>query len=151
MTKAKFKEKDLFELNEHDKAKVHAANLDPEVKAKWVAALRSGEYPQGAGHLKVQMNNEPDPRFCCLGVLCDVEGMELHRGAEFIGMDGEEEGIAYYIKGSTIDSEPMASESYLPSAFAQQAGLLDVDILLASFNDMGASFDEIADWIEANL
>lgn len=40
--------------------------MNPEVKAQWVKALRSGEYQQGIGQLR-----EAD-RFCCLGVLCDL-------------------------------------------------------------------------------
>lgn len=38
-----------------------------EIKAEWVAALRSGEYKQGQGVLRSR-NDE----FCCLGVLCDL-------------------------------------------------------------------------------
>lgn len=40
--------------------------MNPEWKAKWVAALRSGNYQQGSGDLR------HDDRFCCLGVLCDL-------------------------------------------------------------------------------
>lgn len=40
--------------------------MNPEVKEKWLAALRSGNYAQGKGVLR-----EGDG-FCCLGVLCDV-------------------------------------------------------------------------------
>lgn len=40
--------------------------MDAELKVKWVAALRNGEYLQG-GKLK-----SADGRFCCLGVLCEV-------------------------------------------------------------------------------
>lgn len=41
--------------------------MNPEVKAKWVAALRSGKYDQGRGQLR-----SPDGYFCCLGVLCEL-------------------------------------------------------------------------------
>lgn len=40
--------------------------MKPEVKAAWVAALRSGEYEQGKGQLR------HIDAFCCLGVLCDI-------------------------------------------------------------------------------
>ena len=40
--------------------------MDAELKAKWVAALRSGKYEQGPLFLR---NGES---YCCLGVLCDV-------------------------------------------------------------------------------
>jgi hypothetical protein len=38
--------------------------LDPAFKAKWVAALRSGDYQQGTGNLDYM------GKFCCLGVAC---------------------------------------------------------------------------------
>ena len=39
-----------------------------EVRDRWVAALRSGEYEQGQGQFELK------GRYCCLGVLCDVLG-----------------------------------------------------------------------------
>lgn len=44
--------------------------MQPELKAKWVAALRSGEFKQGKERL------EKDGRFCCLGVLNRIQGNE---------------------------------------------------------------------------
>jgi hypothetical protein len=38
--------------------------MDKELKEKWVAALRSGEYQQGRYYLRSE-----DDRYCCLGVL----------------------------------------------------------------------------------
>lgn len=46
------------------------AKLKPEVKAEWLAALRSGEYKQCSGALKKISNTETT--HCCLGVLCDL-------------------------------------------------------------------------------
>ncbi len=40
--------------------------MNQEIKQKWVAALRSGEYKQGQGELN------GDGGYCCLGVLCDL-------------------------------------------------------------------------------
>ena len=48
--------------------------MDPAIKKKWVAALRSGEYEQGQGYL------QKDGKFCCLGVLCHVCGAEESLG-----------------------------------------------------------------------
>lgn len=45
--------------------------MNADIKAKWVAALRSGEYEQGAGALRSSSD-----RFCCLGVLCDLHAKE---------------------------------------------------------------------------
>lgn len=38
--------------------------LDPEVKRKWVTALRSGKYKQGRDFLHTRWNDT----YCCLGV-----------------------------------------------------------------------------------
>ena len=40
------------------------AKITPEQKAAWVAALRSGEYPQARGKMHVEGFG-----YCCLGVL----------------------------------------------------------------------------------
>lgn len=41
--------------------------MAPDLKARWIEALRSGRYEQGSGRLRSYRNT-----FCCLGVLCDV-------------------------------------------------------------------------------
>lgn len=47
--------------------------MNPEVKARWVAALRSGEYRQGLARAL----NDGNGGFCCLGVLCDLYAKEF--------------------------------------------------------------------------
>lgn len=44
--------------------------MRPDIKARWVAALRSGEYQQGRANLYTEDSN--GKHFCCLGVLCDL-------------------------------------------------------------------------------
>lgn len=44
--------------------------MDQELKAKWVEALRSGEYKQCKGTLFDGV------AYCCLGVLCKVAGRD---------------------------------------------------------------------------
>lgn len=47
--------------------------MDSELKAEWVAALRSDRYKQGIGSLRFQASKAGEPdTFCCLGVLCDL-------------------------------------------------------------------------------
>lgn len=41
--------------------------MDEKIKARWVKALRSGDYTQGNGALL------DDGKHCCLGVLCEVQ------------------------------------------------------------------------------
>lgn len=62
--------------------------MNPEVKAAWVAALRSGDYRQGKR--KLFQYREGEKVHCCLGVLCDLydkaNGFELkpsERGSNY--------------------------------------------------------------------
>jgi hypothetical protein len=54
--------------------------MDQNIKQKWIKALRSGDYKQGHRALYCIFNNEET--YCCLGVLCIIQGVtpeELHR------------------------------------------------------------------------
>lgn len=116
--------------------------MDAEIKKEWVAALRSGKYQQGRGSLK-QLDGDGFVQFCCLGVLCDVLGLEG---------DGGEVGLAYRFKDGDV-----FTQGYLPQAVVDQVGLPDgIQQKLAKLNDglteLGAQdFNSIADYIEANL
>lgn len=74
--------------------------LDPAIKAKWVAALRSGTYVQGKTRLR--FNDE----YCCLGVLCELavgEGVAV-RGEWFDSGSADHPFIEYWY-GATADGE----------------------------------------------
>jgi uncharacterized protein YeaC (DUF1315 family) len=55
--------------------------MNPEIKQKWISALRSGEYEQGDGKLYSGQG------YCCLGVLCDLYSKENNLKWEFRGDD----------------------------------------------------------------
>lgn len=61
--------------------------MDQELKAKWVAALRSGKYKQAKGTL-----NDCGGGYCCLGVLLDVSGRGDWRGPSY-EIEADEESI----------------------------------------------------------
>lgn len=103
--------------------------MNPEIKAKWIEALRSGKYQQTAGTLR---NNDG---FCCLGVLCDV-----------MGSTWDEHGTAESPDGRFRSAYLLAHE------LKDAIGLSDFrQSILFEMNDCGKSFPEIADYIEANL
>jgi hypothetical protein len=122
--------------------------MNPEVKAKWLAALRSGEYEQTTETLK------QDGCFCCLGVLSDLHAKETGNGEW-----REEDGVLYY------EVDGFAKSDVLPHPVAKWAGLDDESpsvkvnlfsddgcaMMLAELNDSGTTFEEIADLIEAQL
>lgn len=47
--------------------------LDADLKAKWIAALRSGEYKQGQSSLF------DGKGYCCLGVLATIQGCDIEK------------------------------------------------------------------------
>jgi len=109
--------------------------MNTKVKAKWLKALRSGEYEQGTGVLV----NEKD-RFCCLGVLCNISG----RGE----WEKRPEHEDWYYKINDQDYR----YGGLPRGIAKWSEVQSYqELSLVGMNDGGHSFGEIADYIEENL
>lgn len=104
--------------------------LPPEFKKKWVEALRSGKYKQGSG----QLYSDDYKKYCCLGVagsICGISKKELDKSGlfdEFNFCDGVD--VPNPIKGDDGENVPG---------------------FLANANDSGATFEEIANWIEEYL
>ncbi len=118
--------------------------LDPAFKAKWVAALRSGAYPQTKGKLR-----DPDG-YCCLGVGCDVWDPGLWEASVApVPRNGE------HIRASYVPYlfDGYRNDSTVPEPLRGLWGLdLDAQVGLTTLNDLHAkTFPEIADWIEKNL
>ena len=110
--------------------------MNQEIKTKWVAALRSGEYEQTEGALKDHCG------FCCLGVLCEISEKETGFGIEetYAENDGREAlGLTVRVWAGLPDSS---------GATVQINGESD---FLTKHNDDGRTFLEIADAIEAQL
>lgn len=109
------------------------AKMDTKVKAKWVEALRSGEYPQSRYALCT------DKGYCCLGVLADIQGY-------LTGRQGESKGVKSADNSMTYTGE-------IPRQQLEQMRLADsAHEKLIRLNDkVGLSFKQIAQWIEENL
>lgn len=130
------------------------SKMNPEVKALWVTALRSGEYEQGKGLL-----HEESPgihRYCCLGVLCDLAVAEgkvtTAQGWLNYDLDGAVRTVSYDY-GSNRDNGVLPSEVMEWAGLNNSVGLLDEHIdyhqSLVSLNDAaGYTFNRIADVIE---
>jgi hypothetical protein len=96
--------------------------MDAKLKAKWIKALRSGEYKQG----KTFLYKANEEAYCCLGVLCAING----------------------VSRTKMESECTTDIVWFDSGLAKETRSLLGDVM----NDQeGKSFAEIADWIEANL
>lgn len=98
--------------------------MDAKLKEDWVKALRSGEYKQGIGKLR-----ERD-EFCCLGVLCQVAGIDISPDGMGAGTSGYKPLMRLTGKD---DLSPLFLRNDGHGKFAKH------------------TFPEIADYIEANL
>ena len=131
--------------------------MNTEIKARWVAALRSGEFEQGKEYLN------RDGRMCCLGVLCELA---VQDGVISKVGEGELPYLPYVDYGQ-------GDEETLPPEVAAWAGLTgngsqnpvidpagitglawlntERNPSLAELNDGGTPFGKIADVIDAQL
>lgn len=111
--------------------------MNKDVKEKWVAALRSGEYQQGVGCLRRHTVAQGD-EFCCLGVLCDLYHRETSRGSwsEPVNPSGQ---VAFNTTPALPTHDVLEwAEVRSNRPFLDYAGM----------NDRGCTFAEIADAIE---
>lgn len=114
--------------------------MNERVKKLWIEALRSGEYQQAIGRLRI------DDRFCCLGVLCDLHAKET--GGMWLPDPALPED-QYFVYAS--------ADSVLPGAVREWAGLnsqspqVAGSSSLAYYNDTGRDFSFIAEQIEKHL
>jgi len=112
--------------------------MNQEIKAKWVAALRSGQYEQA----KEVLHSEASGGFCCLGVLCVLSMAETGFGIS----DTLEETAGDNFLGLTV-----MQWAGLPFEHGDKVVIDGQDRLLSSHNDDGKTFAQIADAIEAQL
>lgn len=114
--------------------------MNPTIKVQWLSDLRSGKYKQGCNVLK-RTWHDGEVKHCCLGVLA-----EQAVAAEIV--KAEIEQWASY-SNTTIDGDVCA----LSPKLLEWSGLnIKAENELIGFNDNdGATFAEIADWIEENL
>ena len=118
-----------MKIKDKKTGKVKDVKLPKAFKIKWLKALRSGDYLQSTHFLQT------DAGYCCLGVACRIEhpkmklkGLKVIKGSKF--------HVPNILKGDDADS----LNSYN----------IIVD-KLASMNDAGKSFKQIANYIEKNL
>ena len=118
-------------MSQHKTLTENGAKMNPDVKAKWVAALRSGVFKQGRGMLW-RADGDDKRRYCCLGVLRNIT-------------KGDSPATAQYPRASAA--------CYLSDVDGQEESVLPghTESVLAGMNDEGKSFAQIADFIEANL
>lgn len=122
----------FFEANEYE---FDLTKLDPDLKTRWVEALRSGRYKHGKQNLCAYN------AYCCLGVLAHIDG-------KLVAIDPD---YSYF-----VDRDFSADEhsSTLPDSYLYHLNLNhEVAEMLMAWNDdvKTDSFHDIANWIDENL
>lgn len=126
------------------------AKMNPEVKARWVAALRSGDYRQANQVLR------SGDSFCCLGVLCDVYAAEHGvKGWSQSRFDRDGDGYPNDVvcdwAGFGISGDDDAGALRCSADYDPKVEIVGKRKHVSEHNDDGRTFAEIADAIEEQL
>lgn len=109
--------------------------MNPEVKARWIAALRSGEFPQTRNVL----NDEEG--FCCLGVLSEIAFRD-----GLIGKHATSRNTTAYL---SLSEDGDSSTTALISDVEEWAGCdSENPTVRIPWEDIPALFlDDVGDWL----
>lgn len=102
--------------------------MKPVTREQWTTALRSGQYKQGTGQLYMPTSKS----FCCLGVLAHLAGGEPVKG---------EDSVIKFPNGALC-------HAFIPKELEEMLGIED-QVVLSRMNDLGNTFEEIADYIDS--
>lgn len=105
--------------------------MKANIKERWLAALRSGDYKQGTDRLRIENT------FCCLGVLCDLYAQETK--TDWIV---DEIGNYEFLEGWGALPLDVQDWAQLPQIMGRY---------ISSLNDEGKRFEELADLIEQEI
>lgn len=116
-------------------------NMDPQIRARWTTALRSGTIPQAKGALR------EDAGRCCLGVLADLAVADgVIDPPKYYDDDRESEGEWLYCGAGDVLPYAVYAWAGLPNGNPDAPGHTGKS--LADLNDAGMPFTEIADLID---
>lgn len=126
--------------------------MTPVTKQAWIDALRSGEFNQCTGALGKRADGG-GINYCCLGVLATLAGAEHRIDPDDemnilvfdFGDGAEDSGIIPGVIRDTIVSDLNLDQTMATGDPGREDDLMRV---LSSKNDRGATFAEIADYLE---
>jgi hypothetical protein len=123
--------------------------MDQEIKAEWVADLRSGKFEQTTGTLRDEQGS------CCLDVLCD---QAVRKGIIDPPVFNKQELIFYYGSNSGTLPDKVVKWAGLgefeenPSVeYVNEDGDTEIASLAQLNDEDGLTFSQIADLIEDQL
>jgi hypothetical protein len=127
--------------------------MNPELKSIWIAALRDGSHIQAEGVLFEGLTEDGRPKMCCLGVLEHVCGNEIEMFNTIDESDREILHMPDDLRDARKSPKDVLNQSWedkswngdMPPYKATLGGYL------AHMNDYGATFNQIADYIEKHI
>lgn len=109
--------------------------MNPNIKSRWLAALRSGDFPQGQHRLCDSEGN-----FCCLGVLSELAAQDGVVSKTRSG-DSVRYGTGWVMPPASVLNWAELEGSHADNVVGD----------LMNINDTGSSFAVIANVIETQL
>ena len=124
--------------------------MDKEVKELWLTALRSGEYQQGKGYLKLDYPNG-SVGYCCLGVLTNIAS-QLGVCNKLKKDDRNRWLVSEQVFPGTEFEWSRSEGAYLLGSVKDWSGVdLEDQFALADINDGSSDFDKVIEYIEDKL
>lgn len=127
--------------------------MNPEIKAQWTAALRSGEHKQTKGRLnRTEPNGDIPAGYCCLGVLCDIAEKAGVVTSRIIEHPGDLRGVLYYDDSFLVLPESVVAWSGVGDGNPRVRVPIGGSATLGELNDSyDYTFAQLADLIDAQL
>lgn len=141
---------------------IQGIQVNEKIKLKWVTALKSGEYIQAMGDLKLVEDGQT--RHCCLGVLTDLYCRE--NGVDFETVVAKDPSDMSYQVSPKYKVLPPAVSRWAGLVYKDQYSLCESDPTLVAYDeeidedgytcsqandDKDLSFEDIARIIERKL
>ena len=134
--------------------------LTKEQKQNWIDALRSGKYQQTSGTLKRDLSElgsekqESKYGYCCLGVFCEINKIELDaNGSGIKNLEEADDSDTYkrlnYLLFGTRDMPRKAHD--VDYSIHSVYNLIAMNDCHGEFQNNRQNFSQIADWIEQNI
>lgn len=115
--------------------------MNHEIKTKWLAALRSGDYRKSV-HVLKRYFTTTKPGYCCMGVLCDIIKDDFGHASDLL--EQNEPGSFHNAKKSKFAVLDQSALHFTGVSPQHQR-------TLTSMNDKGATFERIANYIEKHV
>lgn len=126
--------------------------MDPELKQKWVKALRGGGYRQTTGSLRHKNTPDARPKYCCLGVLANVCGEQWETDDYNDGGIIKETGDADRLSRPLLRKYGLSEAAQNHLIALNDGGIVESEKSWRTIAEYEAqSFRKIADWIDENL